>query len=432
MLAGRQSGPQRNRPDCITRGQSGRLVCSLIRASLKRLDGWASWRLCRRFVRSPLMCRQACRKSPLRAALQQGLHADSLRRFIDQTCHNQASRHLSSNLIMSPHHSLFASLSLLLVTLLWGTTFPAMKAVSEVMPAGLMVGVRWGLAALALAPFIAWRDRRLWRDAALLGVPLFASFVLQVLGLTMMSAGRNAFITGLNVIMVPLLLAALGARLIPISDRQDNLSPSPCRASALTAARLRFSLLSGNGMSQRAVLAAGLASIGIVVMSYEQSSGFLGDLLTFGCALAFAIYVIGMERYAPRHSARSLAGAQAVVMTALCQLWMGAEWFFWGDAYPAMAAKALTVWPQLLYLGLVCSAFALILQTWAQARASAVQAAVIYALEPFFAAVFAAWWLGEIFGVRGVCGGALVIIAMLISQWPQRNQSGSGHPHAPN
>ncbi|GAB2876583.1 DMT family transporter [Uliginosibacterium flavum] len=291
---------------------------------------------------------------------------------------------------------LLASLALLLVTLFWGTTFPAMKAVAEVMPPGLMVGARWALAALALAPFIDWRDRQLWRDAALLGAPLFASFVLQVLGLTLMSAGRNAFITGLNVIMVPLILAGLGGK-----------------------------------TSRRAALAAVLATSGIVVMSYEQGSGWLGDALTFGCALAFAIYVLGMERFAPRHDARSLAGAQAVMMTLFCPLWIGAEWLFWGSAYPAMAAKAASVWPQLLYLGLVCSGLVLILQTWAQARASAVQAAVIYALEPFFATVFAAWWLGEVFGARGMIGGALVITAMLISQWPERNHAGAEHPHAP-
>lgn len=285
------------------------------------------------------------------------------------------------------HTPLLASLALLLATLFWGTSFPAMKAAAQVMPPGLMVAVRWGLAALALAPFIDWRDRRLWRDATLLGVPLFVGFVLQVLGLTLMSAGRNAFLTGLSVILVPLILAGLGGK-----------------------------------THRRTLLSALLATAGIVVMSYEQGASWLGDLLTLGCALAFAIYVIGMERLTPRHGARSLAGAQAVVMTALCPLWIGAEWLVWGDAYPALAQQAATVWPQLLYLGLACTALALILQTWAQARCSAVQAAVIYALEPFFATLFGVWWLGELFGVRGVIGGALVITAMLLSQWPGRDR----------
>lgn len=282
---------------------------------------------------------------------------------------------------------LLASLALLLATLFWGTSFPAMKAAADAMPPGLVVGVRWALAALALAPCIAWRDRRLWRDAALLGVPLFIGFVLQVLGLTLMSAGRNAFLTGLSVILVPLMLAGLGGK-----------------------------------THRRALLSALLATAGIVVMSYEQGSSGLGDVLTLGCALAFAIYVIGMERLTPGHGARSLAGAQAVVMTALCPLWIVAEWLFWGDAYPARAQQAVTVWPQLLYLGLACTALALILQTWAQARVSAVQAAVIYTLEPFFATLFGVWWLGELFGLRGMLGGALVIAAMLLSQWPARDR----------
>jgi len=297
----------------------------------------------------------------------------------------------------SSRTTLFACLALIVVTLSWGTTFPAMKAVSQEMPPGLMVGVRWALGALALAPFIRWRDRRLWRDATLLATPLFASFVLQVIGLTTMSAGRNAFITALNVIMVPLMMPLLGGRI-----------------------------------SAKVWAATALAGLGIVVLSYEQSSGWLGDVLTFGCAIAFAIYVLGMERFAPRHSALSLAGAQAVMMSIFSPLWIAGEWLYWGSAYPAMAAGTANVWLELLYLGLVCSAGALILQTWAQARATAVQAALIYALEPFFASVFAAWWLHEAFGPRAVTGGALIIAAIIVSQWPSRAHRDAAHPHAPN
>lgn len=292
---------------------------------------------------------------------------------------------------------LLACLALVFVTLFWGTTFPAMKAVSEQIPPGLMVGARWTLGALALAPFVRWRDRRLWRDAALLATPLFLSFVLQVLGLTTMTAGRNAFITALNVIIVPLMMPLLGGRI-----------------------------------GRNVWIATALAGLGIVVLSYEQSSGWLGDVLTFGCAIAFAFYVLGMERFAPRHAALSLAGAQAVMMTLLSPLWIAGEWLHWGDAYPAMAAGISGVWLEMLYLGLICSAAALILQTWAQARATAVQAALIYALEPFFASLFAAWWLHESFGPRAMVGGALIIVGMVVSQWPARPHEGAEHPHAPN
>jgi len=280
---------------------------------------------------------------------------------------------------------LIAGLALLLVTLLWGTTFPAMKAVSQHMPPGLMVGTRWALAALVFAPFVQWRNQALWRDAALITGLLFASFVLQVLGLTLMSAGRNAFITGFNVILVPLLAPLLGAKL-----------------------------------PMRGLIAAALATIGIVIMSYEQSSGWLGDTLTALCAIAFALYILGLSRFAPRYSALTFAGAQAVVMTLLSPLWIAGEWLWWGAAYPDMAAGITSVWRELIYLGLICSGLALILQTWAQARASAVQAAIIYALEPFFAALFAAWWLAEVFGPRAIAGGVLIVVAMIYSQLPTK------------
>lgn len=278
---------------------------------------------------------------------------------------------------------LLACLGLLLATIFWGSSFPAMKTVAEHSSPGLMVCIRWSLAALLLSPFINWRNRALWRAAALLGGLLFAGFVLQVLGLTLMSAGRNAFITGLSVVIVPLLLPLLGKRL-----------------------------------SRRSALAAALAGLGITLMSYEQGNNWLGDALTLACALSFAFYILALERFAARHQALALAGAQAVVMSALCPLWLLAEYAHWGTDYPAMLTASAAHWPALLYLGLICSGLALLLQTWAQARVSAVQAAILYALEPFFATLFAVNLLHESFGLRAMSGGALVIGAMIISQWP--------------
>lgn len=296
----------------------------------------------------------------------------------------------------SPRQAWLPVFCLVIVTLLWGTTFPGMKAVASVMPPGLMVGIRWLLAALLLAPMIDWRDRALLRDSILLATLLMLSMLLQVLGLTLMSAGRNAFVTGLNVVIVPLLLALGGTRL-----------------------RLPHTL------------AAVLATLGIAVMSFEAGGNLLGDVLTGISALCFAVYVLAMERLAGRHRALALAGGQAVAMCLLSLLWIGGEAWWWGGAYAGMAWRAGEVRVELLYLGVACSAGALVLQTWAQARVSAVQAAVVYALEPFFAALVAAWWLGEVLGARGIAGGILVVIAMMISQWPARPHAGGEHPHAP-
>ena len=103
-------------------------------------------------------------------------------------------------------------LALLLVTLVWGTTFPAMKDLTGHFSAVWIILVRFALAAFLLSPCL-WRARAAdLRSGAVLGVLLFFCFIFQVEGLALTSSNRNAFICGLNVLVVPL-LGVLGGRL---------------------------------------------------------------------------------------------------------------------------------------------------------------------------------------------------------------------------
>ena len=107
----------------------------------------------------------------------------------------------------------FGLWALLVVTAVWGTTFPAMKLLSAHLDALQIIWLRFALALLVLAPlWVGMRPKeRLWGCA--LGLLLFVAFWLQIEGLARTSSNRNAFVTGLNVLVVPLIaMAVLGRR----------------------------------------------------------------------------------------------------------------------------------------------------------------------------------------------------------------------------
>ncbi len=274
-----------------------------------------------------------------------------------------------------------AALLLLLVTIVWGTTFPLLKTAAATLSGIEISALRFCIAALCMAPFALKAPRVAWRDGALLGAVALVSYVAQAYGLEHISANRSAFLTSLNVLMVPGLGLALGARLTP-----------------------------------QIFAAAVLACLGIGLLSWEGGGNAVGDAATLLCAFAYALYVILLSRSAPRHDARALAATQIVLMAVFGVLWLVLGAFF-DTRLATLAQRSLPILPTLLYLGLIATAAMLFLQALAQRSIPAEKAAVIYAMEPVFATLFAWLWLGESLGPRGAVGGALVVIAVIVSEW---------------
>ena len=265
-------------------------------------------------------------------------------------------------------------LLLIMTTLLWGTSFPLLKnAVSSLSPSTL-VAIRFTVAAVAFAPWLRGLNIQLLRDGVLLGLIYFAESSSTLIGIESISAHRSAFIVSLNVILVPLLGILLGQR-----------------------------------FSGRIMFAAGLAVIGIGVMSWEGGGLNQGDLLTFGSAVGIAVYILMLETVTLRHSTLPLVAIQLLVMALLGIVWAAPQ-LVW--QVEAIASNFGT----LLYLGLLVTATPIWTQTVAQRWVSAQEAALLYALEPVFATVFSFWLLGEGLGVRGVIGAGLVLVATLLSQ----------------
>lgn len=268
---------------------------------------------------------------------------------------------------------LLGFLYLNLATIFWGSTFVLVKDNLQTLAPGQINFVRFAIATLVFVPFLFRRDPGLWRAGLELGAVLFVAYLTQTVGLQYTTASRSAFITTLYVVALPLLLGVLGHRLgWPIW------------------------------------LAAGLAIAGVGLLSYDGSPPNLGDAWTLITALSYALYIWRLEHFAQRFPALPLTGIQMLMVTLLSLVWMLGEGPSWKtDSFPYFS---------LLYLGLVASALCIWLQALGQRLVPAPQAAVIFTLEPVYAAAFAYVWLGERLGGPGMLGAALIIAATLISQ----------------
>ena len=284
-------------------------------------------------------------------------------------------------------------LALVAVVLVWGTTFPAMKELTAYFSPVWIILTRFAIATVLLFPFL-WRARR--SDIVLgtnLSLLLFFCYLFQVEGLALTTSNRNAFICGLNVLVVPLL-----------------------------------GLLGGRLPERRIVVALALAVAGLVCLCWDGGGGWgRGDTLALLAALTFGVYIKVMELYTRRATRLMTVTAAQIATVAVCAaLWLLVREVPRGsiavaeDAanyWAAIGHGLAQYWPHFAYLGVLCTAAIISMQAWGQARTSANEAAVIYAFEPGGAAFFAYFWLGEAMGGRGWLGAALLISGMIVSQW---------------
>ena len=207
-----------------------------------------------------------------------------------------------------------------------------------------------------------------------MGLFLAAGYGLQTFGLKWTGPSNSGFLTGLYVVFTPLCAWLLW---------RTRIAP-------------------------RTIVCAAAAVVGLVLLAGSSpSEARLGDLLTLGCALAFAFHFLATERFAPHHDAAALN---------LVQFTAGFVIF----AVGAAATEGLPV-PRkpgtigaLVFTALVCTVFGFGCQTWAQARMPATHAALAVSLEAPFAALFARWLGGERLGAVQLVGCGLMIAAFMV------------------
>jgi drug/metabolite transporter (DMT)-like permease len=287
-----------------------------------------------------------------------------------------------------------ATLALVFINLIFGATFVVVKdAMTHVTPVRF-VALRFLVAAgvLLLAALVRERTHLLragtWRDGALLGALLYAGYATQTAGLVFTTPAVSAFLTGLSVAFVPVLAVVL------LRDR-----------------------VPGGAWAGVAIALAGLVALTWPGGGVHAGPG---ELLTLGTALAYALHFIATAHVTARTPPLSLAAVQIAVVAALAfaTLPLDAAVARAGIAAAPPAAPFAPLpaiaWLEVVGMGVVATALAFFLQTWAQRTVPATRVAVIFTLEPVFATLFSAAFFGERFGLRAGIGMALILVGMLV------------------
>lgn len=291
-----------------------------------------------------------------------------------------------------------AEFMLATVTLFWGATFPIVKDAIVEMPVMAFLWVRFAMAAILLF-FIAGRtrlatlDRRGWRLGVLLGTLLFCSYLFQTFGLERTSSANAGFLTGLGVVWVPLMAG-------PILKKPAAFGSK---------------------------IGVGLALVGLFLLTWHTPWTInFGDLLVVVCSVFVALHIIGLDAFTKGYDARALTFVQILTMSIL-------------GCIGSLAFEP-TSWPQewtssLIFAFAITAVFATAYAFWAmttfQNRTTPTRAALIYTLEPVFAAVFSVWLAGDRLTAIGWFGGAMIVFGMIVAEvWPLMAQKKEALSHS--
>ncbi|HEY4349252.1 MAG TPA: DMT family transporter [Gaiellaceae bacterium] len=270
-----------------------------------------------------------------------------------------------------------ASIALIAVTAVWGVTFVQVKDAVAIYPLFPFLALRFGIAALALSVPAARRFRGLgrggWAAAALAGTLLGAGYVLQTLGLERTSVSNAGFVTGMYVVLTPLIGFAC------------------------------FRLAIGRA----AWIGVIVATLGLALLAGVHGGSSSGDLLVLAAAFVYSLQIVLMERYAPLYDALAFTAVEMLVAFAGLAIL----------ALPRLSVPhGFTVWGALLVTGIFASALGFLVQTWAQRRTSAARTALVFTLEPAWAALFGYTLAGDRLGITRWLGCVAIMAGIVIAE----------------
>ncbi|MHB1059300.1 MAG: DMT family transporter [Rhodanobacter sp.] len=276
-----------------------------------------------------------------------------------------------------------ATLGLLAMTAVWGSTFVLIKDVVGRMPVADFLAVRFAIAALAMLALFARPVWRLGRGqimrGLLLGVIYGIGQLLQTWGLSLIAPSVSGFATGMYVVFTPILAL----------------------------------LLLGQRMAGIVWLAVALSTAGLALLSLNGVSVDLGVWLTLASAALYALHIVLLGQWSRRGEAFGLSAVQMVAIALVCLLATAPH----GPVLPPDRGA----WLAVLYMALVAGAGAMLMQTWAQSHLPAARAAIVMTTEPVFAAAFAVLLGSDVLSWRMLVGGGLILAAMyLVELMPRR------------
>ncbi|MGB9592373.1 MAG: DMT family transporter, partial [Candidatus Kryptoniota bacterium] len=264
------------------------------------------------------------------------------------------------------------------------STFAVVKSSLNGVSPLIFLGVRFGMAAIFFPVIFRKNYLRMnlntLKGGIIIGGLLWVGFALQTIGLKYTTASKSAFITGLLVALTPLTQALIEKK-------------TPTR---------------GN------IIGIIIIVIGLYLLTSPGGQGLnAGDLLTFGCSVAFSVYIVYLDIFSKQHDVSNLTLLQLIMVSGLS---------FAATPFVESASIHLTI-PlviSFLYLSLLATVFATYIQTKYQRETTPTRAAVIFAAEPVFANVIAFIAFREFVGFIGAVGGAFIVCGLLVSELMDR------------
>lgn len=276
-----------------------------------------------------------------------------------------------------------ATLGLLAMTAVWGSTFVLIKDVVGRMPVADFLAMRFVIGALVMLALFARQVLQLGRQQIvrgwLLGVVYGLGQLLQTWGLSLIAPSVSGFATGMYVVFTPIL--------------------------AMVLLRQRMA-----GIVWLAVL---LSTAGLALLSLNGVSVDLGVWLTLASAALYALHIVGLGQWSRQGEAFGMSAVQMMAIAAVCLLATAPH----GPVLP----PDRSAWFAVLYMALIAGAGAMLMQTWAQSHLPAARAAIVMTTEPVFAAAFAVALGSDVLSWRMLLGGGLILAAMyLVELMPRR------------
>lgn len=288
--------------------------------------------------------------------------------------------------------SILADGILLTVTFVWGATFVIVQNAISILPPLTFNAVRFFMAAAFLFSCLllfyrsqlAQINARLLGAGILIGLWLFLGYAFQTVGLLYTTSAKAGFITGLSVVLVPMLALLI--------LKQKPRVP--------------------------AVLGVLVATIGLYFLTMGDAVAVnRGDILIFFCAVSFALQIIFTGRYAPHFPSLALACIQIFVVSVLS----GISALILENWQAALSFKTFTtpaVYIALFVTAIPATALAFLAQTECQKFTTATRVALIFAMEPVFAAATAYFFNDELLTARALTGCILIFLGMILAEFP--------------
>jgi len=275
-----------------------------------------------------------------------------------------------------------ADFLLILVTIGWGASFILTKIALVELSVFNMLAIRF-IIAFFMSSIIFLKemkkiDVKTLKYGILVGTLLFVCFTFQTLGLNRSIATKTAFISGLSVVLVPLITTILNRK----------------------APNLKITV---------SVILA-VIGMGLMTLKGKVNGVNLGDIFSFISAVTFALYIISVSKYTKVVKAIPFAIIQLGTVATMCILKVLTTETF-------KIPVNLDSWISILILSIVCTSGAYIIQNVVQKYTSATHTALIFTAEPVFAAFFAFIIFNEFIGLKGIFGAVLILIGMLVAEF---------------